>query len=134
MRKNWIWIVFGVGLLFAFAGGSGSSYPPYIVQFANAIAFAEGFSVVGSQPNRKNNPGDLESGGVVQTYSTVQDGWNALYNQVTLMFNGQSAHYSPDMTIEQVGYIYSPDGADNWINNVSSYLGVSRSTTLSSLT
>jgi hypothetical protein len=134
-RKDTLtWVAFGIVAALAIGGGAVlSGYPGYVTNFAQAIATAEGFYVAGSQPQRKNNPGDIETAGVVNTYGSVSDGWNALYTQVSMMFDGSSAHYSPDMTIEQVGYTYSPAGAENWINNVSSYLGVDRSTVLSSL-
>jgi hypothetical protein len=131
-------LIAGGFVLLAVAGGgafvmSSGGYPFYVTKLAQAIATAEGYFVLGSQPNRKNNPGDIETGGVVNTYNLPADGWNALYNQVSMMFDGTSAHYGPNMTIEQIGYVYSPDGAENWINNVSNYLGVPRTTSLTSL-
>ena len=103
-----------------------------ITSLSNAIAQAEGFNVSGSIPQRQNNPGDLTSGGVIATYPTAQDGWNALYAQVQSMFDGTSSYYNPGMTLAQVGNSYA-GGDPNWANNVASALGVSPDTTLAQL-
>jgi len=60
---------------------------------AQAIARQEGFYVAGSIAQRNNNPGNLRSWGtnpIVDGYAkfaTVEDGWNALYRQITLNIN-----------------------------------------------
>lgn len=117
-------------------GGFSSS----IVQpVANAIALAEGFNVGGSIPQRSNNPGDLFLGdkgsGLAANGETVfasaTDGWNALYNQVVLMLNGQSAHYSPSQTFSEMASIYTGgDNASGWATIVSSALGLGPDNTL----
>ena len=135
MKDKYLLLIAGAFVLLAIAGGGAlmSGYPSYVTRLSEAIATAEGYFVSGSQPNRKNNPGDIETGGIVNTYATTEAGWDALYRQVSMMFDGSSSHYNPGMTIEQIGYVYSPDGAENWIANVTGYLGVTRNTTLNDL-
>ena len=109
-----------------------------VVLFAEAIATAEGFYVPGSKSQRQNNPGNLSAGGSTLVFSDPNAGWQALYTQVNLMFSGGSAYYNPNMTIQQVGYIYAdglhdPQGAANWSGNVASELGVTTTTTLAAI-
>jgi hypothetical protein len=107
--------------------------------FANAIATAEGYGAnPNNLPTRSNNPGDIGNTGFAQQgYATAQDGWAALDNQVSEMFNGTSQHYNPNMTIAQVGALYAKnlDGTPNanWPTNVAGTLGVSPNTTLAQL-
>lgn len=108
---------------------------------AKAIALAEGFYVSGSIPQRANNPGDLVEGDIgngtlgagITVFATPEDGWNALYNQVSKMLNGTSHIYSPNMTIAQVAGKYTATQQTAWANNVSGSLGVSPDTTLSDI-
>lgn len=106
---------------------------------ANAIALAEGFNVPGSVPQRSNNPGDLFLGdkgsGLAANgetvFASITAGWNALYNQVVLMLDGQSSHYSPSQTFSQIASIYT--GGDNpsgWATTVSGALGLTPDNTL----
>ena len=96
---------------------------------ANAIAQAEGFNVAGSIAQRNNNPGNI--GGASNSYATLDEGWNALYNQINLMFSGPSI-YSPSMTLAEVGNKYA-NGDPNWAINVAATLGVTPDTTLTDL-
>ena|SRR5215475_689004 len=96
---------------------------------AQAIAQEEGWNVPGSIAQRNNNPGNV--GGPTATFSTADDGWTALENQINLMFGG-SQYYNSGMSLAQVGDIYS-NGDPNWAVNVASILGVSTSTTLNDL-
>jgi hypothetical protein len=115
-------------------------FPSSVVQgLANAIAHAEGFDVPGSVPQRSNNPGDLFlgnkgfglAGNGETVFDSVLDGWNALYNQVVLMLNGQSAHYSPSETFTQIAATYTGgDDADAWAQTVSGALGLTPENTL----
>ena len=64
-----------------------------VTSIANAIASMEGFFSAGSLAARNNNPGNLRSwgstpvvGGYAQ-FATLQDGWNALYSQITTNIN-----------------------------------------------
>ena len=108
---------------------------------ASAIAAAEGFGSSTAIPTIANNPGDLELGdqgaGVtiaaggqkITNFATLQDGWNALQNQINLISSGQStAGYNPSMSISQVGALYSGDTSGAWANNVATNLGTSPDT------
>jgi hypothetical protein len=81
-----------------------------ILALARGVARGEGFLIVGSLPQRSNNPGDLTKSfgnavtGVankegVLIFATVQDGWNALYSQLGLIFSGNSRVYKTSMSI-----------------------------------
>lgn len=103
--------------------------------FAQAIAKAEGFSVPGSIPQTRNNPGNLKlSGSSITTFQTAADGWNALYKQLGLIVNGRSPYYNLSMTIAQMGNVWAPTGDNNvpgaWARNVAAALGVPVSTPL----
>lgn len=119
-----------------------ASAPDSIVQaLANAIATAEGFFSAGSLPQRANNPGDLELGDQGQgtiagktIFASLQDGWDALYHQVSLMLTGASRIYSPSMTISQIaGFYTGGDNPTSWATNVANALGVGVDTTLQDL-
>jgi hypothetical protein len=101
--------------------------------FAQAIATAEGYGVAGARPTVNNNPGDLvgwpgvpQDGEGYSVFPTPQAGWAALETQLSTISNGESAYYSPDMTIAQMGSTWA-DGDPNWAANVSASLGVSSS-------
>lgn len=134
--KGWQWLIlFGLAALAIGAGIVGQSGigPGGLVSaLADAIATAEGFYVAGSIPQRKNNPGNITSGGVIQTFATVDDGWNALYAQISAMLNNTSQWYNSSMSLAQIGAIYA-NGDPNWAINVSRKLGVPSSTTLDQL-
>lgn len=114
--------------------GTGIIMADKIKAIAEAIAKAEGwYHPSGTAlPQRLNNPGNLkDASGKLRTFDTPQDGWNALYRQVNLMVSGLSRVYNPDMTIEQVAYLYTGnDNPNAWANIVSQQLGVDPSTTL----
>jgi hypothetical protein len=89
-----------------------------IAALARGIARGEGFLVSGSLPQRSNNPGDLTKSfgnavtGVankegVLIFATVQDGWNALYSQLGLIFSGNSKVYNKDMSIWEFAYTWT---------------------------
>lgn len=111
-----------------------------VIAFALAIAKAEGFYKPGSVPSKTNNPGDLKlpntpatSGGIT-IFSTLEEGWAALYRQLELIISGKSRYYRLDMTIHQMGATYAPTGDNNipnaWAKNVAAALGVPVTTTL----
>lgn len=130
MKDGWIWLLI-VGLI-AIGGGvalTNTAFPQYVLDFSAAIESAEGFQVAGSKPQRQNNPGDIAGPGGILSFPTLQDGLNALYNQVAMMFNNTSAHYNSGMSIMQIGLTYA-NGDPNWGTNVANYLGVDPSTTL----
>jgi hypothetical protein len=100
-------------------------------RIARAIARAEGYFVSGSLPNRLNNPGSLKdpNTGQLRAFSTVEEGWAALKQQVARMLEGTSAFYKPSMTIAQIAAIYTGgDKPDAWARIVAGELGVSPDT------
>lgn len=117
-----------------------------IHKFAQAIAAAEGFGVVGAVPTRANNPGDLTDegdvghgfletsgpmGAKITVYGSITDGWNALYKKLRRMFDGASHVYTLDMTIMEMGIKYA--GSAEWAANVARKLGTDTRTTLAML-
>ena len=112
-----------------------SAVTPGIISIAQAIATAEGFYVSGSLPANQNNPGDMTSGGTIATYPDTTTGWNALYEQILLIVNGQSHVYTaswpiynpaqPSASIAGHWTTDVPPGAQaNWGQNVAQTLGV----------
>lgn len=120
------------------ASASGRPDPPSaaIGAFANAIARAEGYGSAGTIPTRANNPGDLVLGGPsigagITVFDTIEDGWNALYDQLAAIRDRRSGNFWPEMTIAQMGQTWA--GASSWASNVAAALGVSTSTPIGSL-
>lgn len=110
--------------------------------FATAIAYAEGFYVNGSRPQRNNNPGDLTvdtigrgigKDGPFIRYATVDDGWDALRKQVQMILTNTSSIYNSDMTIQDVANKYTATNQATWALNVANKLGVSPDTKVSTL-
>lgn len=110
--------------------------------FATAIAYAEGFYVNGSRPQRNNNPGDLTfdtigkgigKDGPFIVYRTVEDGWDALKRQVSLILTNTSSIYNTDMTISDMAEHYTATEQSAWAMNVASKLGVSPDTKISAI-
>lgn len=141
--SGWVVLLAGGLVLLALAAGGAlvdivPPIPDIVRRFSEAIATAEGFFVDGSLSQRNNNPGDIMAGGQFVAYKSISEGWQALYDQVYMMFYGGSSYYNPSMTIRQVGYLYAdgqhdPTGAANWAQNVANVMGVSPDTTLNSL-
>jgi hypothetical protein len=111
------------------AGSFGRPLSP----FADAIAHAEGFYIVGSRSNRNRNPGDFilappatnytsNSDGTYAVFDTVDDGWQCLEDELDFIRRGVS-HFKDTFTFEQLAQGYSPDGWQNWAANVSKFLG-----------
>jgi hypothetical protein len=108
---------------------------------ANAISQLEGFGNPSSIPTLANNPGNLELGDVgygtitaqggqqITIFGSLDDGWTALENQLSKIFNGTSNYYTPDQTLAQFGNTYS-GGNPSYGTNLASKLGVDPSTTL----
>jgi len=113
-----------------------------LTNVGNAIAGAEGYGVSPSNnPTRNNNPGDISSNGSVVSYPTIEAGQAALNNQINLIASGTSPVYnayaqslglsdSSQLSIQQVGSKWAED-SQNWVNNVSTSLGVDPSTKFS---
>jgi hypothetical protein len=109
-----------------------------IERFAQAIAYAEGFNVAGSVPQRNHNPGDLKISSVPNVgrdrdghliFATDADGWLALRRQVEYIVSGQSSVYTLEMTIAQMAAKYA-EWSGNWARNVAARLNVTEGTTL----
>jgi hypothetical protein len=110
--------------------------------FATAIAYAEGFYVNGSRPQRNHNPGDLtiDTNGMATgrdgpfvVYGNVEDGWDALRQQVKLILTNTSHVYNTDMTIQDVANKYTATDQSAWALNVANKLGVSPDTKVSAI-
>jgi hypothetical protein len=122
------------------------TYSARLIDFARAIATAEGFYVPGSIPRIANNPGNLVipnwtgptiGSERISMFSTVEEGWSRLYRQLQLIVSGTSRVYSLDMTIADMGNRWAPGGSANlpgaWASNVARVLEVSPAATLRSL-
>lgn len=104
------------------------AYSPQVQAIAQAIAKAEGGTIPGTLPYRTNNPCDIFPGGNKSGFSSMDDGWNACYGQVSAILSGSSSYYTPDEPISSIAQTYT--GNDNptaWANIVSSALGLSPS-------
>lgn len=106
---------------------------PKVVEFAHAIARAEGFYIHGSIPQRCANPGDLKGtkflgqtglckGGHAR-FANADYGWQALYAQVEKMVSDTSAIYRSSMTFREIGRLYAGNSKP-WIRIVTSMLEV----------
>lgn len=110
-----------------------TSYPPAVQQFATAIAKAEGFYVRNSVPARAHNPGSLKVpgwagpvlGDGISAFDSDGQGWTALYRQLQLIVNGESAIYSLDMTIADMARRWTATTTEQgaWATNVARALG-----------
>lgn len=89
-----------------------------VMALARGIARGEGFYSSGTLPQRSNNPGDLTKSfgfsttGIankegVLVFASAEDGWNALYAQLGLIFDGTSRVYKADMTIWEFAYTWT---------------------------
>jgi hypothetical protein len=78
-----------------------------VQDLANAIAQNEGFNVNGSLPQTLNNPGDLMSDGVLESFPTPEAGWDALTNKLTNISNGNSTVYPANETLSQFANTYT---------------------------
>jgi hypothetical protein len=101
-----------------------------IETLAGAIAFAEGYGAsADNAPTRANNPGSLKLLNTpvtgtegISTFPTPDDGWSALMAQLSLIRNGASHVYTPDMTIRDVAMHWTDTDVDPWASNVVAYL------------
>lgn len=127
------WVGLGVGLFAIIAWGARGGLVTWRVRnLARAIAFAEGFHNPNTIPAKRNNPGDIKSGGVIATFATAAEGWEALERQLMAIVNGTSRFYNTKMTIAEMGAVWAPasDGntAGAWAKNVAAQLGTSVNT------
>lgn len=126
--------------------GATPLYPDQSVwNICTAVALAEGFNQgVGTAPYDLNNPGDLspgdESGQAVAgppqvhdgssiiMFATCEGGFIALYKKFANIRAGKSKVYPVTATWTQVAKLYAGNW-QNWLNNVTSYLGVDPNST-----
>lgn len=140
-KGQWILLIFFAAL--AFVGGDIATGGNPAGRIADAIAFAEGFYVNGSRPQRNNNPGNLTlslgfptigTDGQFVIFATANDGWNALRKQVSLMLSDQSGVYNSAMSILEMAGHYTLTEVNAWAANVATRLGVSPYTRLDQIT
>ena len=101
------------------------NWPQYILDFSEAIAFAEGFGVPGALPTVNHNPGDI-GGDKSQGYDSDVEGWTVLRSQVNKMFGNTSRIYNSGMSIREVAGHYAEAEQDSWASNVAYYLNNQR--------
>jgi hypothetical protein len=118
----------------AVSSGGTASPNPKLQQLAAAIAQAEGFGIEGAIPTLANNPGDLVLGDKgygtmgaagITVFASAQDGWNALYHELNLIFSGTSHVYTTAMTFAQVAAHWTQTEVGSWAHNVATYVGAS---------
>jgi hypothetical protein len=128
-----------VYLLYSASTGGGSSSAG---KLAEGIAFAEGFYVQGSRPQRNHNPGDMTldligkstgRDGPFVVYATDDDGWANLQAQINAWLGGTSAYANSSSTISDISQFYTTTDQSSWAQNVASYIGVSTDTSIGSL-
>lgn len=150
------WIVIGGATLWAFSkqrtaqeiddtsSSAVTLYTPSVRHFAQAIARAEGYGVVGAVPTNANNPGDLcdPTGALfglptmgnesIVVFPDPASGWDALYRQLQLIADGRSSVYTLDMSIADMALHYAPTPDPmTWASNVAAFAGVTPDTPLS---
>lgn len=108
---------------------------------AHAIAKAEGYNRgTGFVPFDLNNPGDISdgagefgsqhhSGSNVTTFPDAETGWQWLHTKLSNALGGKSTVFVPSMTWTEVAKKWAGDW-QNWVNNVTSELGVDPNSTL----
>ena len=116
-----------------FLVGTCMGQAPKVIEFAHAIARAEGFYIHGSIPQRCANPGDLKGtkfpgevglckGGHAR-FANAEYGWQALYAQVEKMTDGTSHVYRPSMTFREVARLYAGNSKP-WVRIITTMLEV----------
>lgn len=113
------------------------NWPDPVVRLAKAISVAEGSNPAWCNPGDMTyahghpTKGTVNADGVLW-FESIDDGWDALYHEVSLMLNGRSHVYKLTDTLIEVGFKYS-NGDRDWALNVANYLGVAENTTLQEL-
>lgn len=100
---------------------------------ASAIAQLENTNPIYNNPGAISGTGDTGSsfGKGIGIYSTLQAGEAALSDQLSKIYGGKSAYYTPNMTLDQFGQVYAPN--QNYGSSIASILGVPSSTPLSQI-
>ena len=117
--------------------------PAKVNDLATAISHAEGFGRRHTIPTRYHNPGDLKAfsgstalpgqvrigkaGHIV--FKDDEAGKAALRDYIVRMMDGRSAHFRPNLTLNQVARRYAQNWRP-WVKVVSRELGVPPTTTL----
>ena len=140
-----VYILVGVLLAFTFYYGGSTIMPggeAVLYKFAEAIKTFEGW-FDGSISQRNNNPGNLKNRGQAGVigedsqghaiFANYEAGYNALINQLRLMFYGGSSIYRPDMSINEVFSKYAEGNSAQYAAFVAGHLGVSPDTRLNEL-
>lgn len=86
----------------------------------------------GSLPNRNNNPGNLRPAGAssgFRSFSSEQEGWDAMSNQLMMYFNGTSraAGFKKLRTVNDIINKWAPPSENDtgsYVKEVASYMGV----------
>lgn len=129
-------------------GPSGPYQSASLWNIVTAVALAEGFNNgPGTAPYDLNNPGDLSpgdesgqqiagppqvhDGSSIISFLTCEGGFIALYLKFARIVAGKSSVYPVSWSWSQVAKKYAGD-SQNWLNNVTSYLGVDPNSTPSS--
>ena len=108
---------------------------------SSAISQAEGYGVPGAIPTLANNPGDLALGDLgygtmgsagITVFPTQAAGLSALDSQLGLIQSGGSNVYNPNMSLAQMGALWS-GGNPAWASNVAKALGVSPTASVGSV-
>jgi hypothetical protein len=96
---------------------------PNVKLLAQGIAVAEGFGIIGSIPERSNNPGDLKLGSdYISVFSSAAEGWSRLYHQINIIVEGKSKVYNLSMTLLDMAQKWTATEKDAWAINVQNYL------------
>lgn len=117
-----------------------TSFDRDVIAMGQAIAYAEGFYVQGSAPQRAHNPGAIKVPGWkgpvtgsegISVFTSDDEGWYALRRQIDLIADGRSNVYSLGMTIDEMARRWTATDQSAWSSNVARSLGVSTNTKLS---
>jgi len=117
--------------------------PARVNDLATAISHAEGFGKRHTIPTRYHNPGDLKAFSVSTplpgqvrigkaghiVFKDDEAGKAALRDYIARMMDGRSAHFRPNLTLNQVARRYAQNWRP-WVKVVSRELGVPPTTTL----
>lgn len=117
----------------ALSGGAKKAYDTAFPELSASIRKELSGPAVGDALGlRQNNPGNLRTGpgGTFGSYATPQEGLNALSNQLSLYFTGQSAAagHKKLLTVRDILSTYAPSSENNtgaYIADVAGRLGVS---------
>lgn len=138
---QWAVAFFGVAILLYIMKISGnfdvtiddSGEQSQVERIARAIARAEGFFTDSTLLQSLNNPVGLKpvGGGSLRSFPTVEQGWQAAYNQIELMLSNRSNVYNREMSISQIAPLWTGgDKPEAWATIVSKELGVDKNTSL----